>query len=100
MLFEITAAYFLIRIPVWKRLFWRIMQPIGKVDKLQEKKMSSEFFKKSDDSGILLEFWLEYWWETLVANTSDDLRIRQEFQSEFWLELQLTSEFLWKSSII
>ena len=56
--------------------------------------MSSEFFKKSDDNRILLEFWLEYYWETLVANTSDDLRILQEFQSEFWLEMQLTAEFL------
>ena len=28
-----------------------------------------------------------------MANTSDDLRILQEFQSEFWLEMQLTAEF-------
>ena len=37
-----------------------------------------------------------------MANTSDDLRILEEFQSEFWLEvqLQLTTEFLWSSSRI
>ena len=48
-LFGITAAYFLIRIPVWKRLIWRIMQPIGKVEK-----MSTEFFKNSDESSRIL----------------------------------------------
>ena len=39
--------------------------------------------------------WLEYSLETLVANTSDELRLIQEFESEFWseMQLQLTAEF-------
>ena len=27
------------------------------------------------NAGILQEFWLEYWWENLGANTSDDFGI-------------------------
>ena len=50
--------------------------------------MTAEFFQNFDKntSGKLQ-------WETLVENTSDDLRILQEFQSELWLEIQLTAEF-------
>ena len=50
--------------------------------------MSSEFFKNSDDSRILMEFFKNFdqntGGETSVANTSDDFEILQEFRSEFW----------------
>ena len=38
-----------------KRTFLKIMQPIGKVEK-----MSTEFFKNSDESGILMEFFKNF----------------------------------------
>jgi hypothetical protein len=41
---------------------------------------------QSDDCENLQEFWSDYSWETLVANTSDDCRILWIFQSEFWCE--------------
>jgi hypothetical protein len=45
---------------------------IGKVDQFQWRRYHQNSSKnritKSDDSGILQE----YWWETLVANTLDD----------------------------
>ena len=54
-----AAAYFLIRIPVGKRFFEEICShlflPIRKVEK-----MSSEFFKNSDDSRILMEFFKNF----------------------------------------
>ena len=64
-LFEITAAYFLSSL---KKTFLKNYEayielvskdtnskPIGKVEK-----MSTEFFKNSDDSGILMEFFKNF----------------------------------------
>ena len=47
---------------------------------LSEVQLEKDFLKnysvtKVDDCRILQEFWSEYWWETLVANTSDDSTI-------------------------
>ena len=58
-LFGNAATYFLIWIQVGKRLSEELCShlflSIGKV-----KKMSSEFFKNSDDSGILMEFFKNF----------------------------------------
>ena len=70
------SCLFLIRIPVkrnfFEGLYSHLFLSIGKVDQFQWRRCHQNSSKnritKSDDSGILQE----YWWETLVANTLDD----------------------------
>ena len=64
--------------------YWKIWSSWGE-------KISSEFFKNSDDSGILQEFWSEYWWEILVA------KYIRWFFSIIILSFIFASEFFKKS---
>ena len=75
-------------------MYCHLFLPIGKVQwRRCHQNSSKNRIRKSDDSGILQE----YWWETLVANPKTG--ILQEFRSEFCLKIQIThqmtAEFLW-----